>query len=411
MGYVAGRLLNATEAAAGFFAFFTALFLVASFSARPSDVRLSRSFQLDERYSTSRNIRTTDCADPEVLIVAANWSYDVSWLDEQPFCYVLVQRMMPHSKYNTQWNKGFEHPSYLQFIIDRYDSLPRKIIFLHSHRTSWHQADMVDILWNLQVEQYTFAPLSGIWNTGIDIGNYCSLKGFYKEAGLEKWLAKLPEDNNAIEYMCCSQFIVTRKRIRSQPLALYKALYSWLRDTPLKDDHSSRHLEWAWHMILQEPFKAERPEPSALCAMSEYCPNQVNKGARPFKYLSDFPQAHCSVPFSTMGRSSWLPTESWADNHKSGQENIEPESWAGEGGGESTHEGGSKVEVVEGVKGIATSVISDKEYVQTRNQRQRGAGGRWLGQRRKKEAEDRAATAAIRQAFDLELSKKDSSGR
>jgi hypothetical protein len=248
MGYIAGRLVRMNEVAAAFLAL-GALLLYANgalvwsaHSAHRAKAQLES--QLDDRYGPLRNERVTDCRDPEVLLVVANWSYDVSWLDEQPFCYVLVQRLVPAATYNIPWNKGFEHPSYLQFIIDRYDSLPRKMVFLHSHRTSWHQADMVDILWNLRTSSHTFASVSGIWNTGIDVGNYCSLKGFYQQLGLERWLEPLPLDNNAVQFMCCSQFIVTRKRIRSNPLALYVMSSYTKRATPL----ISRLLPLASHL-------------------------------------------------------------------------------------------------------------------------------------------------------------------
>jgi hypothetical protein len=238
---------------------------------------------------------------PEVVVVVANWSYPTGWLEDQPFCYILCQRLMPTAEYNSPFNKGSEATSYLEFIIKRYDSLPPYTIFSHGHLNAWHQIDGVGILWNLRASEYTFASINGIWNRGYHHGNYCSIKGLYNLLNLERWLPPLPPDNNAHAYMCCSQFIVSRDRIRGKPIELYKTLYNWLRETPLSDAQSGRHLEWIWHLIFSESFMSERPNSSRLCVDQRYCYNRNDRGKRPFRSLTDFPDADCSAPFATMG--------------------------------------------------------------------------------------------------------------
>ena len=49
---------------------------------------------------------------------------------------------------------------------------------------------------------------------------------------------------------CCSQFAVSRERIRSVPLGRWNHYRNWLISTDLKDEFSGRIFEYTWQLIF-----------------------------------------------------------------------------------------------------------------------------------------------------------------
>ena len=163
----------------------------------------------------SKSCREHGCESPEVLVIVAHYSYNVSWLERQPFCYVVMHKNTPNkAPRNTPFNKAQEASSYLQFIVDQYHRLPKYMIFLHDHRMSWHSLDLLQILPILRFDAYGFVSLNALWNRGIHPRQFPALQNFFKDAGLARWLpVQLPDSNNAIQFMCCAQFLVSRDRV------------------------------------------------------------------------------------------------------------------------------------------------------------------------------------------------------
>jgi hypothetical protein len=53
---------------------------------------------------------------------------------------------------------------------------------------------------------------------------------------------------------CCAQFAVSSKQVQKRPLDVYKRYYTWLMETPLKDETSGRVFEYLWHVLFgQDP--------------------------------------------------------------------------------------------------------------------------------------------------------------
>ncbi len=74
------------------------------------------------------------------MLVVAKFNEDVSWTQRQPYPVALMVKGQPEgTPFNTPHvTHGREGLSYLQFIVDNYDSLPGRMIFLHGHLGSWH---------------------------------------------------------------------------------------------------------------------------------------------------------------------------------------------------------------------------------------------------------------------------------
>lgn len=78
----------------------------------------------------------------EVVVVAAHYRQDLQWLYErQPFDHFVVSKCCPElgwTNHTLPINKGTEAAVYTKFIVDHYDHLPQRMIFLHAHEKAHH---------------------------------------------------------------------------------------------------------------------------------------------------------------------------------------------------------------------------------------------------------------------------------
>ncbi|KAI0203350.1 hypothetical protein F4808DRAFT_458113 [Astrocystis sublimbata] len=179
----------------------------------------------------------------------------------------------PSAAFTVPQNKGREAMVYLTYMIDRYDSLPQNILFVHASRFAWHNDDPdYDALPPLRRFRLSYLRAQGyvnlrcVWVIGCpgeirpaldeakreevlkDETQKLQAKHIYKEAFMEI----LPEVAvpDVVAVSCCSQFGVTRDTIRSRPKADYVRYRDWLLNTPLDDALNGRVFEFAWHIIF-----------------------------------------------------------------------------------------------------------------------------------------------------------------
>ena len=66
-----------------------------------------------------------------VHVLVVNWKYDVEWCNDLKYPHTIVSKnplrpgLFP--------NIGYEHSSYLKWIIDNYYCLPDVCVFCHGH--------------------------------------------------------------------------------------------------------------------------------------------------------------------------------------------------------------------------------------------------------------------------------------
>jgi hypothetical protein len=144
----------------------------------------------------------------------------------------------------------------LSYIIDNYENLPEKTLFLHGHGNSYHQeyssADLISkINWNAadffsvnrrdyyqdKLEDENFGWVIQNWNI------------------FEKYLPK-PEK---LIYYSCAQFVVDKKLILQYPKEFYVDLIKWIETNNISDYISSRIFEYMWHYIFtKNPIEPKR---------------------------------------------------------------------------------------------------------------------------------------------------------
>ena len=74
------------------------------------------------------------------VVVVAKYDEDTSWLPQQPHPYVVItkDKSLGNVRHNVMINKGQEGDNYIKFILDNYDDLPPRMIFVQPHLEAWH---------------------------------------------------------------------------------------------------------------------------------------------------------------------------------------------------------------------------------------------------------------------------------
>lgn len=169
-------------------------------------------------------------------------------------------------------NKGHEAMVYLSFIIDHWEQLPTYSIFIHGHRTSWHQLDgpMDGLIRDLQISTlqdegyinfrcrggFACAPINYIHprpNASGMIDHGTEEFPQIIHGLVDAWPQIFGEDEElpeSIASFCCAQFAVTREFIQARDREVYIRARDWLLNTELEDEYSGRVFEKIWAYIM-----------------------------------------------------------------------------------------------------------------------------------------------------------------
>jgi len=196
----------------------------------------------------------------ERAIMTSHYNEDLSWLnctDLPKFIYSKTD-----SKYRLVGkNKGQEVPCFLSYIVDHYDSLPVKTLFMHGHRISGHMdfnADEIIPKLNWDLDMF-FSINKREWYQEI------SEDVFLDEGALKVWLGHnwyifkgyLPFPEK-VKFYSGAQFVVHRDLITQYPKTFWSNLYDWVQGTYLSNFITSRIFEYTWHYIFtKNPIEKE----------------------------------------------------------------------------------------------------------------------------------------------------------
>ncbi|KAI5304114.1 hypothetical protein KEM56_006840 [Ascosphaera pollenicola] len=175
-------------------------------------------------------------------------------------------------------NKGHEAMIYLTYLIDNYKNLPDISIFMHAHRYAWHNAellsfDAVRLIQQLRDEKVMY---DGYVNTRCVWAPGCPdwIKPKNKEPQADKpeqaeigkaWTQLFPFEPvpELLGQPCCSQFALSKDRVRSIPLERLKYVRDWLLKTDLDDQISGRVFEYMWQVLFTNDHM--------LCPLQHVC--------------------------------------------------------------------------------------------------------------------------------------------
>ncbi|KAH0538767.1 hypothetical protein FGG08_004655 [Glutinoglossum americanum] len=201
------------------------------------------------------------------LVIPRLRSESVSWIEEElpgldTAIYVVND---PDAPLHPPKNKGNEAMVYLTYIIDHYENLPDIVIFMHAHRLSWHNndilgndaAEMIKRLNSEHIMRQGYVNLRCHWKPGCPdwLHPKSHEDDIVKQEQLmleQSWLELFPLDPlpSVLSQPCCAQFAVSRERVLSVPKSRFVYFRDWLLRTPLSTYISGRIWEYSWQFVF-----------------------------------------------------------------------------------------------------------------------------------------------------------------
>ena len=130
-------------------------------------------------------------------------------------------------------NKANEATSYLYYIVKNYDHLPKHLIFIHDEDKSWHHDGRITE--NLQKWIKTYEKNGHKYynfnNSEMGENNDLYDKNPAFKHFWDNTMKSTLGNYSGVTYengKCCSQFIVSGKKILEKPREFYKKMYDWL---------------------------------------------------------------------------------------------------------------------------------------------------------------------------------------
>jgi len=202
-----------------------------------------------------------------ILVVPRMSEEDVAWLSEElpdvPTAIYVADD--PTAPLHPPKNKGHEVMIYLTYIIDHYAALADITVFMHSHRWSWHNDDLLDndavqMIRRLSSERVSrdgYMNLRCHWDPGCPDWMHPGAleEDAYKQEETvlaTAWAELFPLDPipRVLAQPCCAQFALSKERIQAIPLATFVFYRDWLLRSPLSDYISGRVWEYIWQFVF-----------------------------------------------------------------------------------------------------------------------------------------------------------------
>ncbi len=217
-----------------------------------------------------------------VMVVPRMREEDITWItDELPDMSVTVYVADdPSVSLHPPRNKGHEVMVYLTYIIDHYDELPDIIFFMHSHRWTHHNNDllghdaveMIHRLNNAHVIRKGYMNMRCHWSPGcpewLHPVSTQELLGKQEETVLSRcWSELFPLEPipTFLAQPCCAQFALSKDRLLAIPLSRFVYFRDWILRTPLSDYISGRIWEYTWQFIFTGQHAYCPAEHSCYC--------------------------------------------------------------------------------------------------------------------------------------------------
>eukprot|EP00976_Prorocentrum_cordatum_P104876 1194061-Prorocentrum_minimum.AAC.1 len=203
-------------------------------------------------------------ADLEIVVMVSSFSWppveDLAWLNEQPWP-VFVSTKEPGKGYHSEpWgNVGWDIASYLRFIVDFWDILPKRVAFVHGHNMAWHQAGykMSYILRNICWSGVKYVNLNTNPQDPVVWKQTAQTRSGIVQL-VEKTVGKIWNRPATNTDRCCQQYLVSREAIKTRPLTFWKEMLALMTDGDrLKANRLKGVFDKRPTMALDLPFLEE----------------------------------------------------------------------------------------------------------------------------------------------------------
>jgi len=188
-------------------------------------------------------------------IIIAHYNEDLNWVLKLNNEFDILIYSKTNKDYNMiDGNKGQEVPMYLKYIIDNYDNLPEKNLFLHGHQNSLHQDYPSDyIIRNVNWENSDYFSVNRRdWYQEVSDKHQISNNSFrgWLEKNWEIFQNKIDFPENGLFFYSGAQFVVSKKLIKQYDIDFYQNLFNFIQKTDLDSVITSRIFEYTWHYIF-----------------------------------------------------------------------------------------------------------------------------------------------------------------
>lgn len=202
-----------------------------------------------------------------VIVLPCMKEDEVAWIKEElPNVEIAVYNANDSAaSLHPPKNKGHEVMVYLTYIIENYTQLPDIAIFMHAHRWTHHNNELLDNdavqmiskLSSDHVFREGYFNMRCQWDPGcpewLNPTNLHANLGKQEEVVLSRcWRELFPLDPlpGFLAQACCAQFALSKERILSIPLSRFMFYRNWILMTPLSDYISGRIWEYSWQYIF-----------------------------------------------------------------------------------------------------------------------------------------------------------------
>lgn len=198
-------------------------------------------------------------------IVSCHWQECLAWLTKTPYKVTIVDKegSGKQNHINPTYvipNRGDEASAYLKYIIERYDTLPDSVAFVHGHQTSPHQhhdRPLLDMIHAAKVSEFGYIPLNNIEN----------MHTYTNDSFIEMLINSpvKPAIGETVRISTAAQFILSKNTILKNTLQHYKFWYTLaISDIPC----IGLRFEYLWDFI----FKVGELRPSQDYFTVSTCP-------------------------------------------------------------------------------------------------------------------------------------------
>ena len=196
-------------------------------------------------------------------VVISTYNKPTEWTSKfDPSLYRVIKYTKnidePDHPTNISINQGYEASTFLKHIVENYDCLTTKTVFLHDEEYSWHhQGSIVDQV-NAHHHEMYFNLNSFIMGTILKNVHFNVLVNTYYDPYLKPYIGPYTSFGDwAMDQKGCAQFIIDKTVIQSKPKVMYANLLKWIleptSDTRM-DKLKAQFMEWTWDIIFLKPL-------------------------------------------------------------------------------------------------------------------------------------------------------------
>jgi hypothetical protein len=188
----------------------------------------------------------SNTGEPRIGVVIAHYNENLSWLPNIKYkCRIISKYGLPKE---TAPNKGNEASSFLQYIINNYESLDDYTIFVHGHRTAWHHVENTDVKINrLEFVHPYYNINDGGLRSLVSIPEWHRMRYMIPPVTL---LFGTFVNLKDVKFRNSAQFYVHKDNILRHSKETYQKLYEYLMKNNESSYWTGRVFEYLWHVIF-----------------------------------------------------------------------------------------------------------------------------------------------------------------